>query len=1213
MRKLLLAAVAAVGFGSVRAEGEWDYTQHLLPCVIIPADDYVNTELVYHSIPTAEMTYMIRSTDSKGDVFGTQTAKAGCFQHRVDYGQFYFRYGTEGHRGAVGTHVPYTVYTVQCDTNLTVNGTVLQNEVLRTDADFAGNTEPITFPGLRGGTTYRPEMSVFSFKMTTNDTDGVAVPAFDLVPCEKDGTVGFYDKVTGRFLTTQSGMAYAGTATGGKALVIDVPTGNVQTDLTDEQLASLAKLTASDEVRKTGGGTLHLTSITQTKIRSFAGTIRIREGIYRFDGSDGYLGTTAGPTIVEDGATLWVNGYVGINNFLNEDIRISGTGAPGMGGALVGNSAQSGGSNVNLGKLSLDGDATVYRSGSAKLSFFGAAIDLGGHTLTHKSAEAFRAEIASIFHPTSIANPGNIVFESGKIDFTGGIDSSIPIEWNGCAENMLTFGPDVSVPALGSITLANCPWTLKFLKDVTFDLTGMSLDRPLVIGEGCLLTLKPPAGFPSFAFGDVLSGDGNVKIDLSKVNDEFFLFYAGYDRTRVKGTFEVGKTAKKEFPQMVYLSKKAFPDWETAEMTGFPKASNVVDGNICRHTYFAGQTAARPDGWTSSELWTILKDFHEKGLWGFGVFVDPGLDFTLTCGEPLGGTTWNSQSVNALGGGRLRIAADFVDKFRNFLTGNGVGNVVYVAKDRAVSDWTEYNNYGGDVTFEDITVALGTAQYWYISGARNRYDVPARFTVGRGAVTAASSDDARMLYACANSTGSRAVITLADGGIISNGLWLASRTDEVHGQCGSFIQRGGAMRAVVPASAVRLGGNTNGIGYVEVNAGEFTATCPVYLGYGTTSLSYGNFTVNGGTVDIDKVYGTAHTTLFRQRGGELTVRNQMGVPTDLGSGNRNGGTETLVFENGVQPQISGGIVLGGRIDSTGSVSVVRGAMVRTPFVRRAATVGTAAKVPAGDNAAFVSFDGGGLMATSDGAQLLGAGETAVSRATVHAGGVMLGAEAGVTASVDVPLTAPAAGGIASLTFEGTALDDYTAAPFVRICGKGTGAVAVANLDSTAEKVTGVTVIAPGEGYDGETTAELTIGGEGKADVPLAVATAESQVSGGLVKTGPGTIVLNAANAYGGETVVSNGVLRLGVAGALPSASVRLAGGTLDAAAGVAYPDGLTLDVSGIQVVEGMKYDLARHYGAGMPTVSGVPDGWRAYNAGGTIRLGIPKGMVLTVR
>ena len=562
--------------------------------------------------------------------------------------------------------------------------------------------------------------------------------------------------------------------------------------------------------------------------------------------------------------------------------------------------------------------------------------------------------------------------------------------------------------------------------------------------------------------------------------------------------------------------------------------------------------------------------------------------------------------------GRFRIAADFVDGFKNFLTGNGVSNVVYVAKDRAVGSWSGVTTYGGDITFEDITVSLGSYQYWYLNGAASRYDVPARLTVGRGAVTEGTTDNARMLYPCANESETRSIVYLTDGGIISNGLWLASRGEVVTNQCGSFIQRGGAMRAVTDVSSVRVGGNINGIGYAEVNAGEFTTTCPVYLGYGTTGLGYGNFTVNGGTVDVDKVYGTSHTTLFRQRGGELTVRNQMSVPTDLGSGDRNGGTEALVFEDGVQPQIAGGIVLGGRIDSTGSVSVVRGAMVRTPSVRRATTVGTSVKVPVGDNAAFVNFDGGGLMATSDGAQLLGADETAVSRATVYAGGVVLGAESGVTASVDVPLAAPAAGGIASLTFEGAALDDYTAAPIVRIAGAGTGAIAVANLDSTTEKVTGVTVIAPGEGYDGATTAELTIGGA-KAAVPLAVATAETQVSGGLVKVGAGTVVLNAANTYGGETIVSNGVLRLGVAGALPSATVRLAGGTLDVAAGVSYPDGLTLDVSGLVVVEGMKYDLARHYGAGKPTVTGVPDGWTVYNAGGTIRLGVPTGSVLLVR
>ncbi|MGA4577684.1 autotransporter-associated beta strand repeat-containing protein [Limisphaera sp. VF-2] len=40
--------------------------------------------------------------------------------------------------------------------------------------------------------------------------------------------------------------------------------------------------------------------------------------------------------------------------------------------------------------------------------------------------------------------------------------------------------------------------------------------------------------------------------------------------------------------------------------------------------------------------------------------------------------------------------------------------------------------------------------------------------------------------------------------------------------------------------------------------------------------------------------------------------------------------------------------------------------------------------------------------------------------------------------------------------------------------------------------------------------------------------------GGIIKTGPGAVALNAANAYGGPTIVGEGTLLLGAAGALPS-------------------------------------------------------------------------------
>lgn len=54
-------------------------------------------------------------------------------------------------------------------------------------------------------------------------------------------------------------------------------------------------------------------------------------------------------------------------------------------------------------------------------------------------------------------------------------------------------------------------------------------------------------------------------------------------------------------------------------------------------------------------------------------------------------------------------------------------------------------------------------------------------------------------------------------------------------------------------------------------------------------------------------------------------------------------------------------------------------------------------------------------------------------------------------------------------------------------------------------------------------------------------------AGQLVKTGQGTLVLNAANAYGGGTTIDGGTVVIGHAGALGSGAVQLNGATLQAA------------------------------------------------------------------
>ena len=67
-----------------------------------------------------------------------------------------------------------------------------------------------------------------------------------------------------------------------------------------------------------------------------------------------------------------------------------------------------------------------------------------------------------------------------------------------------------------------------------------------------------------------------------------------------------------------------------------------------------------------------------------------------------------------------------------------------------------------------------------------------------------------------------------------------------------------------------------------------------------------------------------------------------------------------------------------------------------------------------------------------------------------------------------------------------------------------------------------------------------------------IANGQNPLGSGIVKQGPGTALLSAANTYDGETRIEGGVLRFGVSGAvLETNVVRMTGGALSLAAGTA--------------------------------------------------------------
>ncbi len=381
---------------------------------------------------------------------------------------------------------------------------------------------------------------------------------------------------------------------------------------------------------------------------------------------------------------------------------------------------------------------------------------------------------------------------------------------------------------------------------------------------------------------------------------------------------------------------------------------------------------------------------------------------------------------------------------------------------------------------------------------------------------------------------------------LNDGCALTGKVNAVSGGKSVWNIRGGELVDVTgPVSDGYLSHGQNGYVYVNQTGGRF-------LGRAHTGLMRGGSTgiyhLRGGTFGyIPGQAGTENFTL--SRGDGMGVLHQTGGVHDTPDkslymgiqaySDPTGGLAVATLDGPDALMKVGSVDLGRRLTNfTAIVNLMNGGVLNTKAIAHAVA---AERV---NTHGYVNFNGGVFRAAGANTDVFGPDGRRPARVTVFRKGAVFDT-AGFDCGLGAPgLAAPSGKGVERIEIpDSVERTGYYGSPEVVITGDGTGATAFCEFDEETGTIGPITVTCPGWDY---TTATATIRtADRTATVALDVVLA-TQTGGGLVKLGANTLTLSGVHTYAGETVVSNGTLRLAAAACLPATNtVMLAGGTLD--------------------------------------------------------------------
>jgi autotransporter-associated beta strand protein len=331
-----------------------------------------------------------------------------------------------------------------------------------------------------------------------------------------------------------------------------------------------------------------------------------------------------------------------------------------------------------------------------------------------------------------------------------------------------------------------------------------------------------------------------------------------------------------------------------------------------------------------------------------------------------------------------------------------------------------------------------------------------------------------------------------------------------------MIVGNGGVGAFVETAGSTL--NTTGNFSVGDNSQYLTQGAPVSGGVAAATFIGGTFNAGSGSygILIGNVPGGAADTLSigTRAGGNATVVSNSTAGLRVSTVNSYNTTSTLNLNSGIlQFNASTGITKGA--GSTGSAVVnLNGAVVT-------AGVNNAVLIDGTIDSAYV-YNGGAIFNTNSYNATVSANLQPATGAGVYTN----------LAMVPVPV----------LSGQGAGYDGTPVVTVTDTSGPGTGATAIANISGGA--VVGVIMTSPGQNYQAGDQLNFSFSGGGVGSTFTQANTftytlAGNDVannSGGLLKTGLGTLTLTGTNSYTGGTNVAAGILALPTLAAFPANS-----------------------------------------------------------------------------